>query len=178
MPEAWKIANVPGPERAVVIADPARIVTMIREAKRPLLVVGHQAIEMKAGNQGLIKLITEMAEMKITIVATAHTVKAFITEGYHPAAWMGVVDLTNRFSDLTWTGFDGKGSYDLIMFIGIPYYLQSQMLSTLKHFAPDLLTVSLDRHYHPNADWSFPNLSEEEWQTSIEKIVKELQGQG
>jgi hypothetical protein len=45
--------------------------------------------------------------------------------------------------DESWRGFDGRGRYDLILFMGFtPAYL-SRMLSALKHFS-DLITVSID----------------------------------
>jgi acetyl-CoA decarbonylase/synthase complex subunit epsilon len=89
---------------------------------------------------------------------------------------MGIVDIVNRLKDKEWMGIDGKGPYEVVLFLGIPYYLQSQMLATLKHFAPHAITISLDPFYQPNANWSFPNLSEEEWSKSLKEIIEGLSG--
>lgn len=176
MPEAWQIGNVPGPKQANVITSASVVVGMIERAKRPLLIVGHQALEVKVGENRLTKLLAELAKMKGQIVATAHTVKEFIAENLKDVAWMGVVEMTHRLTDQTWLGLDGKGQYDLVLVLGVPYYLQSQMLSTLKHFAPQLKTISLDRYYQPNADWSFSNVSEDDWLRNIEAVVKGSRG--
>jgi acetyl-CoA decarbonylase/synthase complex subunit epsilon len=51
------------------------------------------------------------------------------------------------------------------------------MLSTLKHFATHLKTVSLDRYYQPNADFSFPNLDEKTWIQNLDTVVGTLRSQ-
>jgi acetyl-CoA decarbonylase/synthase complex subunit epsilon len=88
---------------------------------------------------------------------------------------MGIVDLTNRLTDPEW-GLDGKGPHDVVAFSGVQYPLLSQMLSTLKHFAPNLRTIALDRFFQPNADWSFPNLKEDEWEKEMLKVQEILSG--
>ena len=90
---------------------------------------------------------------------------------------MPAVDIANRLSDSEWKGLDGKGQYDLALFVGLPYYMEWLILSGLKHFSPNLKTISLDLHYQPHASWSFPNLSVEEYEKSLEVIVKELGGE-
>jgi CO dehydrogenase/acetyl-CoA synthase complex epsilon subunit len=57
----------------------------------------------------------------------------------------------NRLVDPTWQGLDGKGHPDLALFVGLPYYMKALILSGLKHFAPNLKTMTLDNMYHPHA---------------------------
>nr|NIO37593.1 CO dehydrogenase/acetyl-CoA synthase complex subunit epsilon [Candidatus Bathyarchaeota archaeon] len=71
-------------------------------------------------------------------------------------------------------GLDGKGPYDLALFMGFPYYMEFVILSALKHFSTNLKTISLDRFYNPHATWSFPNLSVEDWSKSFEIILNKL----
>jgi acetyl-CoA decarbonylase/synthase complex subunit epsilon len=52
-------------------------------------------------------------------------------------------------SDPEWKGLDGMGQYDLAMIVGVPYYMEWLILSALKHSAPDVKTISLDRFYQP-----------------------------
>jgi acetyl-CoA decarbonylase/synthase complex subunit epsilon len=52
-----------------------------------------------------------------------------------------------------------KEQYDLALFVGFPYYMEWTILSGLKHFAPNLKTITLDNYYQPHASWSFPNMS-------------------
>jgi acetyl-CoA decarbonylase/synthase complex subunit epsilon len=90
---------------------------------------------------------------------------------------LGIEDLTNRLKDKQWKGFDGKGGYDYIVLIGGVYYFVSQMLATLKHFAPHVRTVSLDRFYQPNASFSFASMDVEKWREGLDKMVHDLGGQ-
>lgn len=159
--DSWLIGNIPGHKRAIAIENP-KIVSELVKRKRSLLIAGHEVSD-------IAPVIVKLAE-KISTVATAHAVKLFIEQGFENIASMTIVDITNRLKDPLWKGLDGKGPYELILTIGIPYYLQSQILSTLKHFAPFLKSISLDRFYQPNADWSFPNVGEEEWRKSLELI--------
>ena len=64
----------------------------------------------------------------------------------------------------------GEGQHDLVIFIGGIYYIASQGLSTLKHFAPNLKTVTLCKYFHSNADASFPNMNDVEWFIYLEKM--------
>jgi acetyl-CoA decarbonylase/synthase complex subunit epsilon len=89
---------------------------------------------------------------------------------------MGLVEITDRLRDSGWS-LDGKGPPDLVIFAGITYRLESQMLSTLKHFATHLKTVSLDRYYQPNADFSFLNLDQKVWVENLDKVLQVLKPQ-
>lgn len=176
MPEPWQIGNVPGPKQANTITDPAIVTAMVGKAKRPLLIVGHEVIGVKIDDTTLTGMLTEAAKKGAQIIATAHTMREFAVSELKSVSWMGVVEITDRLADQEWMGVDEKGQHDLVLFLGIPYYLESQMLSTLKHFAPQLKTISLDRYYQPNADWSFSNIKEDEWRKHITVITKNLGG--
>lgn len=168
----WQFGNVPGPRQAVP-ASAETMVGLIRTAKSPLIVAGSLVLETKVGEDFLIDVIVKLGRNGIPVVATAHTLKGFLERGFDQAVPMGIVDLANRLTDPTW-GIEGKGPHDLVVFSGVQYPLLSQILSALKHFATNLRTISLDRFFQPNADWSFPNLKEEEWTQEILKIVKTL----
>jgi acetyl-CoA decarbonylase/synthase complex subunit epsilon len=88
---------------------------------------------------------------------------------------MSAMDIGNRLKDPNWKGLDGKGPYDVALFMGLPYYMEFVILSGLKHFSAGLKTISLDRYYSPHATWSFPNLKAEEWNQSFETIVNKLE---
>ncbi len=85
------------------------------------------------------------------------------------------MNLGDRLRDPLWTGFDGKGQYDMVVFAGLPYYLEWLVLNGLKSFAMDLTTISLDRNYQPNASWSLGSMKEEEWKEVLDKIVSDLE---
>ncbi len=175
--EPWQTAEIAGPKKALVITKPEVVSAMIKRAKKPILIVGHEAAEVQLKNGNLIDYIIRIAEnAKIPVVATAHVQREFFKKGFQVDAWMPVVDIANRLRDSEWNGLDGKGPYDLALFVGIPYYMEWLILSGLKHFSYGLKTISLDMHYQPHASWSFPNLPVEDWEKNLEALVKELGG--
>jgi acetyl-CoA decarbonylase/synthase complex subunit epsilon len=113
----------------------------------------------------------------IPVVATAHIVGEFLERGYQPADWMPAVDIGNRLADSEWMGLDGKGPYDLALFVGLPYYMEWTILSGLKHFAPNLKTMTMDNAYQPNASLSFPNISVKDWMKDLKVIIQKVGGE-
>jgi len=112
---------------------------------------------------------------RINFIAVGPVSKAMLEKNIQPTSIMGVVDCVNRLLDPEWRGLDGKGPYDLVLFLGTCYYLESQMLSSLKHFTKGLRTLSLDRYYQPQASWSFPNISFKSWSASLEMITSKME---
>jgi acetyl-CoA decarbonylase/synthase complex subunit epsilon len=173
--EPWQTAEIPGPKKALIITKPEVATAMIKRAKRPLLIVGHNAAEIELGDKKLIDYIIELAKKaNIPVVATAHTVKEFLKRSHKPAGWMPAVDIGNRLSDPVWSGLDGKGQYGLALFVGLPYYMEWTVLSGLKHSTPNLKTITLDNVYQPNASWSFPNISKKDWAENLKAIIEKV----
>lgn len=173
----WQIAEVPGPSKALVIKKPEVIKAMLKKSKRPILVVGHQAAEISLDQGKLIDYSIDLSKTAdIPIVATAHIIGEFIKRGFQPDTWMPVMDIANRLSDATWEGLDGKGTYDLSLFLGVPYNMMWVILSGLKHFSQHLTTITLDPYYQPHASWSFPNLKSKDWQKYLEELLIKLGG--
>ncbi len=176
MIDSWQRAEVPGPKRAMAITKPEVVTALIKRANRPILIVGHEAMETETSRARPIDYAIRMAKVGgIPVVATAHMVREFNALGFQTQGWMPVVDIGNRLTDPSWKGLDGGGQYDLALFMGIPYYMEWLVLSGLKHFS-DIRSVSLDRFYQPHASWSFPNISPEEWSKSLDMIVEKLGG--
>ncbi len=175
--EPWQIAEIAGPKKALLIMKPEVIVAMVKRAKRPILVVGHHAAEDYSDDAKMIVYSIRMSKIAgIPVVATAHMVADFLKRNFQPAAWMSAMDIGNRLQDPEWKGLDGKGPYDLALFMGLPYYMEFVILSGLKHFSTNLKTISLDRFYNPHATWSFPNLTVDDWKNSFETILNKLGG--
>lgn len=173
--EPWQKAEIPGPTKALVISKPEVVVAMIKKAKRPLLVVGHEAAETEVGKKRVLDYAVRLSKMgKIPMVATAHIVGELTKVGFKPEGFMPAVDIANRLVDPEWKGLDGKGQYDLAMIMGITYYMEWVIFSGLKHFGQNLKTISMDRYYHPQASWSFPNLSIDDWAQNLEVIIGKL----
>jgi len=175
--EPWQRAETAGPIRAHVLTKPDIAVALIKKAKRPILVVGHNAVGEAFKLAEPVDYVIRVSKAgNIPVVATANAGKAFLEKGYEPASLMGAMDIANRLKDESWVGLDGKGPYDTLLVLGLPYYMEWLILSGLKHFACGLTTLSLDRYYQPHATWSFPNVSAEVWERNLQAIVKGLGG--
>lgn len=176
--EPWQTAEIPGPKKAFVITKPEVATAMIKRAKRPILIVGHKAAETELEDKKLIDYMIELAKKaNIPVVATAHIVKEFLKREYQPAGYMSAVDIGNRLTDPEWSGLDGEGQYDLALFVGLPYYMEWTILSGLKHFAPNLKTITLDNVYQPHASWSFPNISAKDLTENLKVIIEKIGGE-
>jgi len=175
--EPWQTAEVPGPKKAMVIAKPEIVDAMIKRSKRPVLILGHLSAEIKVGDRMLIDYMIDLARARgIPVIATGHTNFALMKKGYAEASILTAVDAGKRLTDPGWKGMDGKGPHDLALFAGLPYYMEWTILSGLKHFAPQVRTVSLDNTYQPHASFSFANVAEEEWRKDLETIIGRKEG--
>ncbi len=175
--EPWQCAEVAATKKANPIAKPEVAVAMMKKATRPVLVVGSNATERCMEGKLLIEYLIDFARAsKIPVVATAHMIGEFLKRGFEPAGYMSAMDIGNRLVDPEWQGIDGKGPHDMALFVGMPYYMESLILSGLKHFAPGLKTITLDNMYHAHASWSFPNATLEEWANNLKVMTSKFEG--
>ena len=175
--EPWQCAEIAATKKANPISKPEIAVAMIKKASRPLLIVGSYATERWMEGKQLIEYLIDFANAsKVPVVATAHMVGEFLKRGYQPAGFMSAMDIGNRIVDPEWKGLDGKGPYDLVMFVGLPFSMEELILSGLMHFASDQKTMTLDNLYHPHASWSLPNAPLEEWAANLKAITSKFEG--
>lgn len=170
--EAWLRAETGGTTRASVISKPEVIAALLKRAKRPLFIVGHEITAAGFECETLTDFIEAGSSIgHIPVLGTAHTVKDLISKGIKVAAIMGGVEIVDRLRDPEWKGLDGLGQYDLILMAGLPYSLGWILLSGLRNGAPGLKTVTLDRTYQPNATWSFGNMAAGPWREQLQAII-------
>jgi len=175
--EPWQCAEVAATKKANPITKPEVAVAMIKRSAHPILVVGSNATERCMEGKLLIEYLIDFATAsKVPVVATAHMVGEFLKRGFEPAGFMSAMDIGNRLVDPEWQGIDGKGHPDLALFVGLPYYMEALILSGLKHFAPNLKTITLDNVYHPHASWSFPNAGEKDWAENLTVMTSKFEG--
>ena len=175
--EPWQCAEVATSKKANPIQKPEVAVAMIKRACHPLLIVGSNATERFMDGRPLIEYIIDFANAsKVPVVATAHMVGEFIKRGYQPAAFMNAMEISQRVEDPCWKGLDGKGRPDLVMYVGLPYYMEALILAGLKHFAPELKTMTLDNLFHVHASWSFPNATLKEWAANLKVMTSKFEG--
>ena len=175
-PITGQLAEIPGPQKAQIFPNAEVAISLIKKASRPLFVIGSESIHVTTADGKLLDTsIRLLKNPKITVVATGHLVAEFIKRKENRVYSMQLMNLGDRLRDPNWGGFDGKGPYDLVVFVGFPYYLEWLVLSGLKSFAMKLRTISLDRTYHPNATWSVGYMVDKEWKEVIEQIMKTLE---
>jgi acetyl-CoA decarbonylase/synthase complex subunit epsilon len=176
-PILGQTAEIPGPKKALIIPKPEVAASMIKKAKRALLVVGSDATSIETRDGDLVDLAIRLSRIgNMTVAATGHMVGEFRRRKAEGIQTMPLMNLGDRLRDADWKGFDGKGHYDLVLFAGLPYYMEWLVLSGLKSFAPDLKTISLDNTYQPNATWSMGSAPEKDWKEVLDKIVSTLEG--
>lgn len=165
-----------GIKSARLIEDPVEYANLIKKAKRPLLVVGPLLLASTADGKLLLEYALDIAKAaSIPICATAQTKGKVVELGMKPDSVYDVVEIANALKDPDWQGVKKEGNHDLVMFFGIRSDLGNQSLSTLKHFAPHLKTMTLCKHYFPHASYSLPNFKKDaKWQEFLESLIANL----
>ena len=141
---------------------------LISKAKRPLLIVG-------AGILGdeLLKRALSLGRLGIPIAATGDSLKGFAQTDVE-AVYVNLHSLAQFMADQNWTGLDGTGSYDLVIFLAHRKYYVNQVLSGFKNFIP-VRTMAIDRHYIQNADMSFGNLRVEDHLQALDELIESIE---
>lgn len=165
-----------GTKAARIIEDPSEYAHLIKRARRPLLVLGPRILSMSLGGKLLAEYAVEIAKAAdIPICATAHTQKKLLELGVQPSSNYDLIEIINHLKDPGWQGVKKEGNHDLVLFLGIRTDLGEQGLSTLKHFASHLKTMTLCKYYYPNASYSLPNFrKDEQWKEFLDKMIEDL----
>lgn len=176
--DSWLRAEIGGTKRASVITKPEVLVVLLKNAKRPLVVIGHEALSAGPEGETMIGFIGYLQRyLRIPVLSTAHTAGELISRGIKPAASMAAMEIADRLRSPAWRGLDGKGQYDLVLITGLPYSLGWLVLSGLRLGSPAVKVVSLDRKYQPHATWAFGNIGVASWQSQIETVTDGLKKQ-
>lgn len=165
-----------GTKAARLIEDAEEYANLIKRAKRPLLVLGARVLTMSLDEKLLIEYAIDIAKVaNIPICATAHTQKKLIELGVVPDSSYDIIEILNHLKDPEWQGVKKEGNHDLVMFLGLRTDLGEQGLSTLKHFAPHLKTMTLCKYYYPHASYSLPNFRKDsQWKEFIDNLITNL----
>jgi acetyl-CoA decarbonylase/synthase complex subunit epsilon len=170
------VNTMSGTKYARLIEDPAEYAHLIKNARRPLLAIGYWTLTSTLEGRLLLEYAVEISKtLNIPICATANTSKKLRELGVEPTSSYDVIDLINRLKDPVWKGVKGEGNHDLVMFLGFRSDLGTQGLSTLKHFAPHLKTMTLCKYYYPNASYSLANYrKDDKWKEFLEALITNL----
>ena len=165
-----------GIKSAKLIEDAAEYADFIKKARRPLLVIGPLLLESLPDGKLLLEYALDIAKAaRIPICATAQTRGKIVELRVQPDCVYDAVEIVNALKDPDWRGVKKEGNHDLVLFFGIRSDLGNQSLSTLKHFAPHLKTMTLCKHYFPHASYSLPNFKKDaKWQEFLESLIANL----
>ncbi|MCD5409171.1 MAG: hypothetical protein LRZ87_00140 [Methanocellales archaeon] len=152
---SWQLGRGIGKGDMPRVISPEVLGKLIKKAKRPLYVFGPSLLEAKYNGKLALDYAIEMAEAHdVPVVAVSHAIKGFLQKGFEPDAWMPAVNIVDRLRDSEWNGIRKEGQHDLVVLFGVFCALGEQGLSTLRHFAPHLRTITICPRYHPSADMS------------------------
>lgn len=169
----WQMGAVYGAYSALSVKGEVAGI-LIAEAKNPLLVVGHEAVAVSISKWSYLDHLVKLAKAcNIPVVATANLSKVLKDRKLKQVYSIGALELLSKLCEPGWS-VNNLGQHDLVVFAGLPYQLLMQMLSALRHFAKGIKTMTLDRFYHANANYSFPNLSEESWQSALSSLLSSI----
>ena len=162
-----------GVKSAIILDNAAEYAALIKQAQRPLLVLGPKLLEESLGGRLLLEWALEIAKAaNLPICATAHVKGKLVPLGVKPESELDAVEIVNSLKDAKWQGVKKQGNHDLVIFFGFRTDFGNQSLSVLKHFAPHLKTMTLCKYVFPNADYALPNLrKDEDWQRFLEELI-------
>jgi anaerobic carbon-monoxide dehydrogenase, CODH/ACS complex subunit epsilon len=162
-----------GVKSAIILESASEYAALIRQAKRPLLVLGPKLLKDSLGGRLLLEWALEIAgAADLPICATAHVKGGLAPLGVNPDSEYDAVEIINHLKDPEWPGVKRQGNHDLVIFFGFRTDFGNQGLSVLKHFAPHLKTMTLCKYVYPNADYALPNLrKDEDWQKFLEDLL-------
>ncbi len=168
--------EIPGNACATVITKPGVVAALLKRAKNPLIVVAH-AMDLPTRDTGNpTDLIIDISRSTGTpVIVTPSGLPSFRKRGFSPAKVLSLMETGARLNDPGWSVTNGSGGHDLVLFIGISYGTGWLLQSGLKSFAPEgMRFISIDRHYQPHCNLSFPNLTVDTWIEQLEEIAREV----
>ena len=176
MARPYQKANIPGPEMGTSVNDPKVMANLLKSPKRKVMVIGAESINWELDGKKVADYYIEIAnKLNCHVISTGHVykyLKGKIKDGM--LYDMSLINITGRLVDKNWKGMDGKGQYNMAIFGGHLVYYISQTMSRIKNFSNWVRTIDLDKYSHPNARFSLPNLSDDDWKRFLEEVIKNL----
>ncbi|MFW9880169.1 MAG: CO dehydrogenase/acetyl-CoA synthase complex subunit epsilon [Candidatus Thorarchaeota archaeon] len=176
MARPYQKANIPGPEMGTSVSDPAVMANFLKSPKKKVFVIGAESLNWELDGKKLADYLIDIAnKIDCHVVGSGHTysyLKDKISDG--KLYDMSLINITNRLCDKDWVGLDGEGQYSMAIFGGHLVFYVSQTLSRIKNFTNWVKTIDLDKYSHPNARFSLPNLSDDEWKVFLESLIEKL----
>ena len=172
----YRVNTLTGPKSASVIEDPLELAEIIEQSRNPLYILGPVALAVELEEGLLLKYAIDIAEkINIPTCATAHVKKKMLELGKTPDSVYDIIEIINFLKMKDWEGVNGWGQHDLVLITGIRADLAAAGLSTLKHFAPHLKTLTICTAGHPHADYTMPVFKKlDKFQKYLENVREAL----
>ena len=157
--EPWQCAEIAATKKANPIQKPEIAVAMMKKAQRPLLIVGSNVTErwMEGRQSNRLLHHRPCKCIQIPVVANSSYSWWLCKERLPPAAFMTAMDIAIELLTQLGRGLDAKGHPDLVRCMLVyPNYMESLILSGLKHFAPDFKNQYLGQHVPCSCKLEFP----------------------
>ena len=176
MARPYQKANIPGPEMGTSVTDPAVMANFLKSPMRKVLVIGAESLNWELDGKKIADFLIEIAnKIDCDVVGTGHTYKYLKDKIVKNKLYdMSLINITNRLCDKDWVGLGGEGQYSMAIFGGHLVYYVSQTMSRIKNFTNWVKTIDLDKYSHPNARFSLPNLSDDDWKEFLENLIEKL----
>jgi CO dehydrogenase/acetyl-CoA synthase complex epsilon subunit len=158
------------------VSDPNVMANLLKTPKKKVFVIGAESLNWELDGKKLADYLIEISnKLDCHVVSTGHSYVYLKDKIDDDKLFdMSLINITNRLCDKDWAGLDGKGQYSMAIFGGHLVFYVSQTLSRLKNFTNWVKTIDLDKYSHPNARFSLPNLSDNEWKLFLENLIEKL----
>ena len=176
MARPYQKANIPGPEQGTSVYDPKVMANLLKSPKRKVMIIGAEAITWELDGKKVADYYIDIAnKIDCQVISTGHIYK-YLKDKINKDKLhdMSLINITGRLVDKDWKGIDGKGQYNMAIFGGHLVYYVSQTMSRIKNFSNWVRTIDLDKYSHPNARFSLPNLSDDDWKRFLEELIENL----
>jgi len=176
MARPYQKANIPGPEMGTSVSDPTVMANLLKSPKKKVIIIGAESLNWELDEKKVADYLIDIAnKIDCHVVSTGHAYKYLKDKIKNRKLYdMSLINITNRLCDKEWTGLDGEGQYSMAIFGGHLVFYVSQALSRIKNFTNWVKTIELDKYSHPNARFSLPNLSDNEWKLFLESLIEKL----
>ncbi|MHA1375562.1 MAG: CO dehydrogenase/acetyl-CoA synthase complex subunit epsilon [Promethearchaeota archaeon] len=176
MARPYQKANIPGPEMGTTVYDPKVMANLVKTDKRKVIIIGAEAISWELDGKKVADYYIDIAnKLDCQVISTGHAYK-YLKDKINEDRLhdMSLINIVGRLVDKDWKGIDGKGQYNMAIFGGHIVYYVSQAMSRIKNFSNWVRTIDLDKFSHPNARFSLPNLSDDDWKRFLEELIENL----
>ncbi|MEM1525866.1 MAG: carbon monoxide dehydrogenase beta subunit family protein [Ignisphaera sp.] len=168
--EYWLRGDIPsGPIKATVITDISRVADILKKFRGYTLIVvgpGVKDIEMVVGGDILEQVIEIAKSVDASIVTSdSDIVKRFDEKEFKNYRILSPLEAIRYI-------VRNQIHYKLVVFVGLKYAYEWLLLNTLKHYRPEIQTLSIDPFAQPNAVWTLPSLPLPMWHKNITQLIQ------